>query len=238
MAIADSLNTIAENVPKVYEAGKKAKYDEFWDKYQDYGNRTAYGYAFGGRGWGWALAEFLPPKWDIELDSGKTTNHSIFNMFNGGADTRYDMTEICKKLDCSNALNLNGMFKDANVENINIDISNCTVASDMFNMGLGGGNIDKVTLKVSEKLQTVTNMFLNCKSIETLIFTEDSVIAVALNLSACGKLTHESLLSIINALKDYSGTTTTKTITFHATAKAKLTDAEKAIATQKGWNLA
>jgi hypothetical protein len=51
-------------------------------------------------------------------------------------------------------------------------------------------------------------------------------------------LTHESLMSIINALKDYSGTTSTYTLTLHADAKARLSDAEKAIITQKGWTLA
>jgi hypothetical protein len=51
-------------------------------------------------------------------------------------------------------------------------------------------------------------------------------------------LTHESLMSIISALKDYSGTTSTYTLTLHADAKARLSDAEKAIITQKGWTLA
>ena len=40
MSIAEKLTTVAENVPKVYEAGKKAEYDAFWDKYQNNGKRT------------------------------------------------------------------------------------------------------------------------------------------------------------------------------------------------------
>lgn len=46
MNIADKLTTIAENQEKVFEAGKKSQYDEFWDIYQNYGNYTAYSYAF------------------------------------------------------------------------------------------------------------------------------------------------------------------------------------------------
>ena len=60
------------------------------------------------------------------------------------------------------------------------------------------------------------------------------------NVSYCTKLTHDSLMSIINCLKDYSADTSgTKWVcTLGTTNLAKLTDAEKAIATQKGWTLA
>lgn len=46
MSIADKLTTIAENVPKVFDAGKDAEYDKFWDGFQQNGNRGAYRYAF------------------------------------------------------------------------------------------------------------------------------------------------------------------------------------------------
>jgi hypothetical protein len=59
-----------------------------------------------------------------------------------------------------------------------------------------------------------------------------------LNFSWSINLSHDSLMSIINCLKDYSGTGTTKTVTLGATNLAKLTTAEKAVATQKGWTLA
>ena len=58
-----------------------------------------------------------------------------------------------------------------------------------------------------------------------------------LDLSSCTKLTHDSLMSIINALYDYSGTTTTRTVTLGTDNKNKLTEAEIAIATQKGWSV-
>ena len=34
MSIAEKLTKVAENVPKVYEAGKKDEHDKFWDEYQ------------------------------------------------------------------------------------------------------------------------------------------------------------------------------------------------------------
>ena len=39
MSIAEKLVTVAENEQKVYDAGKQAEYDAFWDNYQVYGNR-------------------------------------------------------------------------------------------------------------------------------------------------------------------------------------------------------
>ncbi|MBR4295755.1 MAG: hypothetical protein IKT56_02815 [Clostridia bacterium] len=42
---------IAENEQKVYDAGKQAEYDRFWDAFQNYGKRTDYSYAFAYGGW-------------------------------------------------------------------------------------------------------------------------------------------------------------------------------------------
>lgn len=55
MNIAENLATIAENVPKVYEAGKIAGVDEdrrtFWENIQENGDRTYHMYTFYGAGW-------------------------------------------------------------------------------------------------------------------------------------------------------------------------------------------
>lgn len=51
------------------------------------------------------------------------------------------------------------------------------------------------------------------------------------------QLTVESLLSLLNALKDYSGTGTTKTLRLSSISLGKLTDEQKAIAINKGWTL-
>ena len=54
MNLEQKAKLAAENMPKVYdsaynqgfkkgiEQGKQAEYDEFWDAYQDNGNRTSY----------------------------------------------------------------------------------------------------------------------------------------------------------------------------------------------------
>ena len=51
MSIAQKLTTVATNQQKVYDAGKNAEYDRFWDEFQNYGDRTNYTYAFAYGGW-------------------------------------------------------------------------------------------------------------------------------------------------------------------------------------------
>ena len=59
---------------------------------------------------------------------------------------------------------------------------------------------------------------------------------VNLDLTPCPKLTHDSLMNVINEAADV--TSSPKTLTLGSTNLAKLTDDEKAIATNKGWTLA
>lgn len=233
MSIADKLVTVAENEQKVYEAGKKAEYDRFWDNYQDHGNRTQYGFAFGGKGWG--KSGLLPPKYPIVLSSEAASQYNIFAYFNNGED-RYDMTEVCKMIDCSKAVRLNNMFYNASVENVTVDMSECQYANGFFSCGMGGGNIDKVCLKVTEKMKSATEMFNQCISIVTLRFTEDSTIAIAISFSHSKKLSSESVDSIINALQDKTGQTALK-ITFHTDVIARMTDEQVNKILAKNWQI-
>ena len=86
------------------------------------------------------------------------------------------------------------------------------------------------------KMSNSLSDYLDVKWLENITFDGD--IGNSINFSTCTKLNHDSLMSIINHLKDFSGTSTTKTCTLGSSNLAKLTDAEKAIATQKGWSLA
>ena len=49
MSIEEKIETIAKNVPEVYEAGKQAEYDRFWDEYQENGNSVKANAFFKGR---------------------------------------------------------------------------------------------------------------------------------------------------------------------------------------------
>ena len=60
-------------------------------------------------------------------------------------------------------------------------------------------------------------------------------IGTNLDISSSTKFTREALLEIIGNLKTV---TSTKTLTMGSTNLAKLTEEDKAIATNKGWTLA
>ena len=124
------------------------------------------------------------------------------------------------------------MFAASRIVEINktIDVTNSTSVATMF---ANATYLKTITnLIVSENNDLNGNVFLNCGALENL--TISGTIGKNVDVHWSTKLSHDSLMSIINHLKDgVSGLT----VTLGATNLAKLTDAEKAIATQKGWTL-
>lgn len=159
----------------------------------------------------------------------------------------------------------NYMFKDA--KNLQeglytdvLDFSQCSTLLEAFS-GSGVTKLKKIDARAtSSGFNGMASMFWGCKNLESIdefypsvntvfsgafngcdnltkviFMSEIAVTGLAINSL---KLSKESLMSILNQLKDYTGTDTTMTVTLGSTNLAKLTDAEKAIATQKGWTLA
>lgn len=213
-----------------YDAGYNKAEDDFWDSFQDYGDRTFYEYAFRDAGF-----EYIRPKYKI-----KPTSRGL------------SMFQSCQKLKA--------------IEKEYIDLSGCAVTSQSANVGgwystfylcyeleiiedvgmAAGGYY--MTYNNCRKLHTIEAMrvlettkfetpFTNCRELQNLTI-EGTIGQNSFNVSPCTKLTHDSLMSIINALKDYSGSGTTWTVTLGRANIAKLTDEEQFIAYAKGWVLA
>ena len=84
--------------------------------------------------------------------------------------------------------------------------------------------------------QAATNLrgcFSYCTSLTTI--TGNPNFKATVDISPCIKLTHDSLMVVINGLQTV---TTAQTIKLGTTNLAKLTDEEKKVATDKGWTLA
>jgi hypothetical protein len=227
MSLADKLTTVAENMPKVYQAG----YDSFWDSYQLKGKRTDYNHGFRGMGW-W---NSFKPKYDLQ--PLKTTD-----MFAGwgyvGNGVTVDLVDLLEEagitLDFSKATTLSEVFNSSTIiTHIGvIDASSATTCGYIFNCASALKTVDKFI--VTDKITSFAGAFDYCPALENIVF--EGTIAANMNVSACTKLTRESLLSIIAALKKF--TSGTHTLTIGDTNKAKLTADEIKVGTDKGWTIA
>ena len=214
---------------KAYEAGKHAEWSEFWDKVQDYGNRTSYNYGFAGTSWN---DKTFFPKYDIR------PSWAAVGLFHnsGITDLEARLEECGVVLDISSNPNLTSVFDSAKVEVVPAITLHVSPSSTYYTFGNAKSlrTIRKIILP-DGFTSDFTQTFINCTSLENILF--EGVIPKDINIQWSTKLTHDSLMSIINALKDYSEDTsgTVYTITLGEVNKSKLTDDEKSIITNKGW---
>lgn len=95
-----------------------------------------------------------------------------------------------------------------------------------------------ITSAPTDSLSTTSSsyyIFQGCTSLEDVQVGENWNMSLRLNVSS--KLTADSMIAMFNNLKDLTGEAA-KTLTLGATNLAKLTDEQKAIATNKNWTLA
>ena len=228
MSIAEKLQTIAENEQRVYEAGKQAEYDRFWETHLSKAQDGIYAYA----GKGWDDETFNPPRGTVIQPT------YAYGMFFCTSIT--DLAALCEEkeitLDFSKSTNFTQTFYgsgNARLTRIGVvDTTNSAGLSQPFRGQSNLHTIDKLILK-ADGTQTFTDKFRQCSYLVNIVI-EGTIGQNGFDASPCTRLSHDSLMSIINALQ--SGVSS-KTLTLGATNLAKLTDAEKAIATQKGWTL-
>ena len=217
-------NTVEKQVPSMkafFEAGGKCQgstatsFDGCW-QYDDTANVTNMSNMF----YDCSKLTTVP-----RFDTSNVTNMS--NMF-------YYCTSISTVplFDTSKVTNMSDMFRSCSSLTTvpQLDTSNVTNMNTMFY------NCSKLTTVPrfdTSKVTNMSNMLSNCSNIKEIHMIN---INANLNIHASTKFTREALLEIIGNLK--AQTSGTKTLTMGATNLAKLTDEDKAIATNKGWTLA
>ena len=146
------------------------------------------------------------------------------------------MFYYCKNLtsvplmDTSKVTNMNAMFSQCtNLTTIPLmDTSKVTYMSEMFYYC---PHLTTVPALDVSSVTDMSRMFTGCSNLTAVSILN---IGTSLNISASTKFTREALLEIIGNLKTVS---VTRTLTMGSTNLAKLTDDDKAIATNKGWTL-
>lgn len=236
MDIAEKVLQLKDDFDDVYEAGRKKEYDAFWDAYQDKGNLTSYENAFSGKHW---TDDNFKPKYNIIMAGDYGANGSFRQ------SQMTDIKGILEKqnvvLDTSQATKFTNTFQASKVTKApSLNLAVCTLFSQVF---YGCNNLTEVELCNLKANCTITGVFTSCNNLVSLKMINCTIGQNGFNVLNSTKLTHDSLINnegtgILNSLEDKSGTGSTWTITLGSTNLAKLTDAEKAIATQKGWTLA
>lgn len=172
------------------------------------------------------------------------------------------LRKIKLPFDTSLITNMYQMFSgDFSLEEVDISAFNTSSVTNMQEMFANCRSLRKLDLKHfnTSKVTNFGNMFNGCYNLYDLDFSSLDTSAVAANANLtmfrdcdnltnlkvgkitvnfifnnCNKLSHDSLMNVINALEP---TDTTLTLTIGNTNIAKLTEEELTIATEKGWTV-
>lgn len=247
MTITDKLKAIAENEERVYEAGQA-------DTAKKWNDFILSNFSWG---WGYRLFEGLSDgsdPYDIEklppIDTSAVTSfYGIFQYCynitrapaldtSSGTDFGY-MLSGCSRVtefpdyDFSNAKNMAYAFRGCGFTTVPVlNTAKCASFHGAFS---GCSNLTTVEGIDFSSCTDFYEVFDYCDHLENL--TVNGSIQEDISLNACVKLTRESLLSVINALKDYSEASTVKQLAMPQKALDRLTEEDIAIATAKGWTV-
>ena len=169
-----------------------------------------------------------------QLDTSKVTDMSY--MF-------YDCNKLTTipQLNTSNVTNLNSIFQDCgNLLSIpQLDTSNVTNISYMFQGCIYLRSIPLLDCSKVKSAYDILNPSYYGDQVHLTYMGGFKNLKVNLDIQKAPNLTVQSLMNVINNLYDFraNGESTTKTLTLGTTNLNKLTDEQKAVATNKGWNL-
>ena len=240
--IAEKLVEVANNVPKVFEAGKAQGRGEGYDSGYDAGLEA--GKELGGYNEGYdagkktehdtfwdAFQNVTRRNWNSAF-SDKSWNDITFypkqNIAPVGAAAsifRYaDITDLEARLnecgvclDTSEITSLNCAFGESSLTAMPaIDIRKCTDSIATVGMFSGCRSLKSIRKIIVNEAIMFPSSFQNCPMLENIAF--EGVIGQNIDFTSCTKLTRESIESIVNALTDEPDVAHGKTLRFSKTA--------------------
>ena len=175
-----------------------------------------------------------------QLFKGNTTLTELptsldFRQFDSMYQMCYKCTSLTRvpQLETANVTNMMWAFYgcSALTEIDGLDTRSITSASELFH-GCSALTAIYSTLDFSNVRSQIDTTFTSCKSLVEVRFAGTINVDIAMN--GCAKLSVDSLLSLLNALCENAQDLTCK---IGSTNLGKLTDEQKAFATDKGWEL-
>lgn len=185
---------LADKVNEVYEKGKQAEYDKFWDSYQENGNKTNYNGAFCGYGW---TKDNFKPKYPIK------PKQACYMFY--WTRPEIDLSQI--DIDFSECTELQATFMSSNIPRIDviIDGSKTTTCANIFGYN---PHIKYIKGFISNANANWATAFINARNLEHIVFSGE--IGKSISFAQSTLLDKESIQSIISCLSsNTSGTTLT-----------------------------
>ena len=228
-----TLDGMAQEIPKIYAAGYEegkaegggGESEDFWGLFQNYGARANYSYAFAG-----SAFKVIKPTYGFEnlLNASSLCNGSLMEeieIYNSKASSwNYAFYNNV------NLLKIKGQITPKSTgANLQYMCRSCPLLKEFESLDIS---------QLSATNTMAKEAFSNCPELEEIRFIGTIPCEIKFNYSP--KLSHDSLMSIINALADYSNDTSgkTHTITLGSTNLSKLTEEEIQIIRNKGWTYA
>lgn len=215
MSMKERAERIKANVPKVYEAGKRAEYDAFWDAFQA-SDRQSYARMFNE----WKPSIFYP-KYDIvPLSDCERLFNNWKDKDASELDLRARLEECGVTLDLSHATRFEKLFAYSAFTVLpTVDLSGFLYSSDTYSNSMFQccRRLKTIEKLIVNPLVWYTNAFEQCYALEDL--TVEGEIGNSIDLHWSKELTPKSVEAVIKAL---SGSVTGKTLTLDRRVKERL----------------
>lgn len=226
--VKDEAVKLQKNIDAVYEAGKDAEKSRWWGSFQGNGNRANYNYAFYTSYWS---DDTFQPKHDIAPTSANYTFRAC-----SITDLRQLLLDYGVILDTSKCTSLEATFSANDITALPvISTVKCSTLTLTFNNASKLVTIEKVIFNADGTQKFSSNPFGGLSALENIVV--EGVIGNSISFANSSKLTHDSLMSIINALQDKTGASGTFTLTIGSANIAKLTEDEVNSVYDKGWTV-
>ena len=181
MSIGEKVLTLKQDFDEVYEAGKQAKENDFWEVFQDGGKTQNYYYAFA---YGRFNDSNYNPKYDIRCSSGTTPSRYMFYQ-SGITDTKVGIyanaNNLYQAFNAATQLETIRLLNVYETTTFDTAFNNCTSLKNITFEGVIGLDIDihwsplttESIVNIIEHLSTTASgktLTLNTKAVNSMVF--------------------------------------------------------------------